>query len=203
MIVNIRGTHGSGKSTLVRAVISRYPFSPEGLDRKGRPDNYRVDVPWLRKPIYVVGGYEKACGGCDAIQPYSEIWPRVEWFAEAGHVLFEGALVSSSYGSIGRSSERYGEDYVFAFLDTPLRVCLDRIALRRAARGDARPVDPRNTEGKYTSVLASAVKIQKEFGRRVVWLNYRAALPQLLGLFRSAERERKPPAGGTGGGERN
>lgn len=185
-IVNLRGTHGSGKSTVVRVIIDRYPHRPEGLDKKGRPNNYRVEIPWLSRPLYVVGGYEKACGGCDAIQPYSLIWPRVEKFAESGHVLFEGALVSSSYGNIGRESERYGAEFVFAFLDTPMEVCLARIAARRKARGDDRPIDPKNTQVKYNNIHKSLPKIRDEFNRRVVMIEYRRAVAQVLGLYRGA-----------------
>lgn len=182
MIINVRGTHGSGKSHLVRQVLQLYNAVPEGLDRRGRPENYKMQLVngrWL----YVVGSYENACGGCDAIQPYSLIWPRVVEFVQVGHVLFEGALVSSSYGNIGRASEVYGDQFVFAFMNTPMEVCLARIQRRREARGDHRPLNPKNTQGKYDSILRSIPKIRDEFKRRVVMLDHRRCLPQLLGLF--------------------
>jgi hypothetical protein len=182
MIINVRGTHGSGKSHLVRSIMSAFPCEP--LAGVKRPDGYRVEVTHLNRPLYVVGSYETACGGCDGIQPYSLIWPRVVEYAGLGHVLFEGALVSSSYGNIGRDSQVYGDDFVFAFLDTPLAVCLERIAARRRARGDARPLDPKNTEYKYNNILKSIPKIRDEFKRRVVVLGYNRAVPQLLGVLR-------------------
>lgn len=178
-IINIRGTHGSGKSTVVKRVLERYGSTRLGNDKK--PEGYRVDLPW-GKQLYVVGSYETACGGCDAIQPYSLIWPRVVEYAQLGHVLFEGALVSSSYGNIGRASEEYGDQFVFAFMTTPLEVCLQRIAARRLARGDTRPLNPKNTEGKLRSIQGSLPKIIA-LGRRVVMLDYRHPLPQLLGLL--------------------
>src|SRR5690554_107408 len=135
-IVNIRGTHGSGKSTVVREIIKMYDGTFESINEKGRPNNYCVKLPGTKKTLYVIGSYETACGGCDGIQPYADIWPRVEKFAALGHVLFEGALVSSSYGNIGRSSEAYGDQFIFAFMDTPLNTCINRIVERRLARGN-------------------------------------------------------------------
>jgi len=186
MIVSLRGTHGSGKSHIVRQILQRYSAQPESVDKKGRPVNYVMQLA-NGSSLYVVGCYVNACGGCDAIQPYSEIWPRIERFAELGHVLFEGALVSSSYGNIGRATERYGSECVFAFLDTPLEVCLTRIQTRRTARGDLRPIDPKNTKGKLDSIWKSIPKIRDEFKRRVVILDYHKAVAQVLGLFYNGE----------------
>jgi hypothetical protein len=185
VIVNLRGTHGSGKSTVARTVIDRFGGVPDP-GPKGRPLGYVVTVPRLAAPLYVVGSYETACGGCDGIQPYGDIWPRVVVAAAHGHVLFEGALVSSSYGNIGRASEAYGDEFVFAFLSTPLDVCLGRVAARRRARGDDRPLDPKNTAVKYNNVLGSIPKI-RALGRRVVVIDHKSAVRRVLELFRESE----------------
>ena len=181
MIINIRGTHGSGKSTLVRQLIERY----EGKHLVGKspkkPNGYLLVT--FAGPVYVVGSYETACGGCDGIQPYDTIWPRVLEYHQWGHVIFEGALISSSYGNIGRASEALGDQMVFAFLDTPLQVCLDRIKARRAARGNTKPLDPKNTANKFKNCNDSITKIRDEFKRRVVVLDYRKPMPQLLALL--------------------
>lgn len=182
-IVSLRGTHGSGKSSVVAKILAKYgstsvlnPYKPK------KPLGYHVELP--TGLLFVVGSYTTACGGCDAIQPYADIWPRIEEAADAGdHVLFEGALVSSSYGNIGRSSEKYGNDMVFAFLDTPLATCLERIKQRRAAKGNDKPLDPANTEFKFNSVNKSIEKIRSEFGRRVVIIDHTQAVKQTLKLF--------------------
>lgn len=185
MILNIRGTHGSGKSTLVRGLLNRGSASPLGAGK--RPEGYVVTLPKLARPVYVVGSYETACGGCDGIQPYSLIWPRIVEYAGKGHVVFEGALVSSSYGNIGRSSEVYGNNFVFAFLDTPLEECLRRVARRREAKGDQRSLDPRNTTVKYNNIQRSIAKIQEEFGRKVVILKHQIAQLQVMLLLRGGD----------------
>ncbi len=185
MILNIRGTHGSGKSTVVRSIIDRYPGVHLGPDNK--PLGYRVNIPWLSRPLYVVGSYKTACGGCDGIQPYSLIWPRVVEYAGQGHVMFEGALVSSSYGNIGRDSTVYGDQFVFCFLNTPLKVCLERIMARRKAKGNDKPLDPKNTEYKYNNILKSIPKIRDEFKRRVLIIDYLRPVAQLLGVLREGK----------------
>lgn len=180
MIISLRGTHGSGKSTVVKTILDRYPSERLGTEKK--PLGYQLSVPGLDRPLMIVGGYKTACGGCDGIQPYDLIWPRVQEYATIGHVLFEGALVSSSYGNIGRASEVYGNDVVFAFMDTPLEVCIQWIKNRRATRGDVREFNPRNCVSKFKTVLRS-IEVAKEIGRRVVMINHRKAVPQILGLL--------------------
>lgn len=182
-IVSLRGTHGSGKSSVVAKILSNFCRSPlPNPDKPKKPWGYYVILP--TGTLFVVGSYTTACGGCDAIQPYSDIWPLIEEAADAGHhVLFEGALVSSSYGNIGRSSEKYGDDVVFAFLDTPLATCLERIKTRRAANGNYKPLDPTNTEKKFNSVNKSIGKIKFDFGRRVAIIDHTQAVKQTLKLF--------------------
>jgi hypothetical protein len=182
-IVNIRGTHGSGKSSVVNAILTKYGAQPESLSPKGKILATVTQLPGQALPLYVVGRYETACGGCDGIQPYSDIWPRVQRLAAKGHVLFEGALIASVYGSIGTASEEYGDDFVFAYMDTPLDVCLDRIARRRAAKGNFEPVNPVSTTAKHVGIERQIVKVRDVLGRRVVVLDYNKPIMQVLKLF--------------------
>lgn len=182
-VLNLRGTHGSGKSTIIKQLMERFDAQPLKVPTEKKPQGYVMDTPYGR--LYVVGSYETACGGCDGIQPYSLIWPRVELYASQGHVIFEGALISSSYGNIGRASEQYGNNFIFTFLNTPLNVCLDRIKSRRLAKGNEKPLDPKNTKVKFDNVQKSIAKIRDEFKRRIIVLDYRKPIPQLLGVLSS------------------
>ncbi len=185
MIINIRGTHGSGKSTLVADILNRNVYTPLGEGK--RPEGYKVTIAGLRRPLYVVGPYTTACGGCDAIQPYALIWPRVEEYAKKGHVIFEGALVSSSVGNIGRTmAARRQKDCVVCFLDTPVEECIARIQRRRAARGDERPLNPANTVSKHQSVERSRPKMEA-LGLRCVTLRHKRAAKDLASLLSEAE----------------
>lgn len=187
-IVSIRGTHGSGKSTIVARILKRYNAEIiEGpSDWRGRPTllGYRMFLP-NNNILSVVGPYRTACGGCDAVQPYARILPLIKGFAEFGHVLFEGALVSSSYGSIGEAlNEMLEEDPIFAFLDTPLPLCLERIALRRAARGKTEPVNPHNTTVKFDNVQRTKDQMRKLGSSiRIVDIDHTQPVRQVMGLF--------------------
>ena len=182
MIYNIRGSHGSGKSTCVVELLAQHPHTPMMCSAKGRPEAYKVNLG-LRRPVYVVGQYISACGGADTIQPYAHIWPLVEMYAKQGHVIFEGALVSSCVGSIGEAmAARRKKDCVVAYLDTPLQTCLDRIVKRRAKKGNMKPLDPKNTESKFKSVAATRLRFD-ELGVRTVAINHKKAVAQLLELL--------------------
>lgn len=185
-IVSIRGTHGSGKSTIAKKIIDKYKGVPR-LNEKGKPLGYEVQLPAAN--LFIVGPYVTACGGCDAVQPYSEIWPMVDRYAQMGwDVLFEGALVSSSYGSIGHAMNYWqtnqGAKCVFAFLDTPLDVCLQRIAARRAARGNFEPVNPLNTTVKHQNVLRTKDQMRKLGSAiSIADIDHKKPVQQVLKLF--------------------
>lgn len=189
MIINIRGTHGSGKSTVVRELLEEYAAEPDPGAKPNKPFGYQFSVPGLEQPVYAVGSYVQACGGCDGIQPYSDIWPRVERYAGWGHVIFEGALISTNYGTIGKASEKYGDGFVFAFLDTPLDVCLERIKSRRAAKGNLKPLDPYQTTWKHKGILSLYDRFRTERGRRTVLVPYTQPVATILDLLRSGEAE--------------
>jgi predicted kinase len=180
-IVSLRGTHGSGKSTVVKSILDRYTGMPVYEEGQRRPVGYNVKLPC--GPLFIVGPYLTACGGCDAIQPYARIWPLVTRAAEKGeHVLFEGALVSNSYGNIGRDSEVYGDEFVFAMLDTPLDECLARIRKRREARGELKPLNPHHCARIYHSVQRT-IKTAEQAGRRIVIVPHETAVKSVLKLF--------------------
>jgi hypothetical protein len=102
-------------------------------------------------------------------------------------VLFEGALVSSSYGSVGVLLNSYagaGHKAVFAFLDTPLQTCLDRIKARRAAKGNLEPLNPKNTAAKFDNVARTKVQMAK-LGSSVgiVDIDHTRPTQQIMKLF--------------------
>lgn len=186
-VLNIRGTHGSGKSSIVKHILTQHTHQPLGSGK--RPEGYKVSIPGLSKPLYVVGPYQTACGGADAIQPYDLIWPRVLRYARLGHVIFEGALVSSCVGAVGEALAKR-KDAVACFLDTPLELCLERIQTRRALKGDHRPLDPKNTAAKHASSQRARGRLE-ELGLRCVTLNHKKANKQVLELLHAADKKAK------------
>lgn len=192
-IVSIRATHGAGKSTVIRKILDKYPHEAQfDTGNAKRPTGYVVELVLKREKIYIPGPYVTACGGCDAIQPYSNIWPLIEKASAAGmHVLFEGALVSSSYGSIGHAMHAHEDETIFAFLDTPLDKCLDRIAARRLTAWQEKgkpdlppPVNPSNTAGKFESVARTKAQMAKLGSLvRIVDIDHTRPVTQIMRLF--------------------
>ena len=187
MIISIRGTHGSGKSSVMKALLASYDGAPL-FGRLGakKPEAYELKIEGVGAPVYILGPYANACGGCDAVQPYDIILDLLTHYAARGHVLFEGALVSSSYGRIGRLMEQWGRQSVFAFLPTPVEECLRRITVRRLARGDERPLNPKNTEGKHRSIESSRKQVTKAGVLRMVDLDWERPVEGILTLLREA-----------------
>jgi hypothetical protein len=181
VILNIRSTHGGGKSTAVVELMKLHTtVTPLEVNAKGRPLIYQLTHKTLgSKPTYVIGAYETACGGADGIQPYNRIWPLVEKYAKKGNVVFEGALVSCSLGSIGEEMVARKRSCVVAYLDTPLEVCIERIQKRRLKKGNTQPLNPKNTELKFKSIGNTRPRFEA-LGVRCVTIDYKKAARQLF-----------------------
>lgn len=189
-VVNIRGCNGSGKTTIVRRFLDRLPSTPLG-GKPGKPAGYYVDaMPWgLALPVYVVGSYENACGGTDGIKTQDEIVDRVRRAHACGHALVEGLLMSkSSDGGVTAPALRELGG-IFAFLDTPWEVCLERVLVRRAAAGNDKPFDPDKTmRSAYEQCHRSAELLTAAGGYDVRWLPWQDPVTRVVEWLREAEQ---------------
>lgn len=188
-IVNIRGCNGSGKTTIVRRFLEKLPSTPLG-GKPGRPNGYVVEADaWgIATPVYVVGSYENTCGGADGITTQEEIADRVVKAHALGHVLVEGLLMSKSSagGHVAPVLKKHGA--IFAFLDTPWEVCLERVLARRAAAGNTKPFDPEKTmRTAYEQCHRSYELLEEAGGYDIRWLSWRDPITQLVGYLRGAE----------------
>lgn len=165
MVINVRGTSGSGKTTVMREIMSQSTSTqPIILDGQKKPDAYLLNIPSVQHAVFLVGSYENVCGGCDAIATQDEICARVRNYSKDGHVLFEGLLMShvfSRYAALDRELAARGVPSIWAFLDTPLELCLARVNDRRVARGQLEPVNPVNTSDKWAANRSTFDKFVK------------------------------------------
>lgn len=160
IVLNIRGTNGSGKSTAVRLLMEKMGTrSPFQLD--GKEAGYRFATPAGK--VFVMGKYTTACGGMDSSFSYKGAADDVVWLVHelsaSGHVVAEGVIALGSYGfgrltKLAADLEAQGHHMIFALMDTPLDVCITRCEARRAekaaAKGkDPKPLDPHNLESKW------------------------------------------------------
>ena len=112
-------------------------------------------------PVYFIGSYANVCGGCDSISTQDMICSLVRHFSQFGHVIFEGLLMShiySRYAALYEELAGFGIPFVFAFVDTPLDVCIERVKQRRLDKGNTKEFNTDNTVYKYDATWKSMKK---------------------------------------------
>lgn len=170
--INIRGTGGSGKSTLVRNVMATYPakMNVEEPGRK-RPSGYILSGEG-RATLYVPGHYETACGGCDTIKTMDKVYEQVIDGLELGfNVLYEGIMPMDDVRRAVELNKTHQLDVIY--LTTPIEDCLEGIQARRRAAAEARgkepgELNPKNTierarraEGVLKRLIAGGVPVHR------------------------------------------
>ncbi len=188
IILRVAGTFGSGKTTAVREFLNGYPC--ETLMRGNKIAGYRLDMSeaGITVPLFVIGKYDNTCGGTDAISTQAEIADRIMKAHPLGHVLYEGALVSASglAGQVTQAIHGTGCD-VYAFLDTPQDLCIERVKGRRLAAGNEKEFDPKNLIDKFESVTNCYRNLRKEGSYDVRLINHQAIHEALLEIIREYE----------------
>lgn len=148
-IINVRGTHGSGKSTVVRRVLEQQKYVPQMVYGRLRPFAYKCE-----NGLYVLGSYENECGGVDNLGSYglAGVFEAVKVAADAGmDVLFEGIMQSMT-----RLVELHKVHPVTVIaLTTPIEQCIESVMSRRAGRGQTGEFDPKNVYGKHRAVVSA------------------------------------------------
>lgn len=186
MIISLRGTSGSGKSTVAFTLLKNFPYE-KVLDADGKVAGYKVEAG-LSKPVYLVGKYETKCGGCDAIHTQVEAANRAMYFHKlGGHVIMEGLLMSAGgpKAAVTETIHTTGQD-CYAILDTPIEVCLERVRQRRLARGDERPLNETNTRDKWKQTMQTA-KTLHDLGYDVRAIRHESAYDDVMDILRSAQ----------------
>lgn len=182
-ILRVAGTFGSGKTTAVRDFHANYPTEEMTDLNSNKALGYRTEVPVLGVPLFTIGSYRNVCGGCDAIPTQEDAGTRILKAHTFGHVLYEGALVSASglNGTVCRMTEPTGCT-IYAFLDTPMEKCIERVKARRAAKGNEKEFDPDNLVKKFDSVV-STYKALKKNGNRVHLIDHENIHDALLNIL--------------------
>lgn len=150
LIVNPRGTAGSGKTEIVRRVLAAYDWQGQGraepLFRPGRarPFAYRLAHPAGGRPLVVLGQYGGTCGGCDTIPARDGGLPEAlrlagERAADGDDVLLEGLALSADWRLSSALAARHPLHVLR--LDTPPERCVrNLLSRRRAGRGTGGPL---------------------------------------------------------------
>ena len=180
-ILKIHGCSGAGKTTAVRELMKHCGSLP--IWNGTKPEAYSLGTTDF--PTYVLGSYENTCGGMDTVGSAAEVIELVDKYTKLGNVVFEGLLQSTYYGKMGEHSRQYGDKYVYAFLDTPIELCLERVVARRAASGRNNKFNPQLTRDKHETIAALQRKLVLQGFHRVVMLRHdQPIVPQLLEILK-------------------
>jgi ABC-type dipeptide/oligopeptide/nickel transport system ATPase component len=189
MIIKIHGTSGSGKTTIIRDLMAMSDPPPAtGMNTETfRIDAHLMHLPGVMKPVIVLGPYGKAhCGGLDAVPGTVNHARMLHQYASVGHVLYEGLLGSECYGAMGKASEQYGDEHIFAFLDTPIETCIARVKMRRLEAGNNKPLNEINTRERVPKIERLKTRLHYHMHRVVITLDHTKATQQVLELLKSA-----------------
>ena len=204
VIINPRGTGGSGKTELARRILSDYGWGKDGivqpLRREGRerPIGYRLRHPLGGRPLIVLGHYERTSGGCDTIPltdgGLDEIFRLADASATGGHdVLLEGAACSVEYSRSAVLARRHRLHVLH--LSTSLEQSVRNLVARRRARKSTRRLIEQTVRAQHQAVEAACVHLQGVAD--VATVDFDSALQRartLLGLRPPAESIRLPAA---------
>jgi thymidylate kinase len=192
-IVAIKGTNGSGKSTVVRALIAHLGTAAK-LRFNNKEAGYRCR--YGEGALFVLGKYRTACGGLDSSFSYGgaadDLLLCIDTLAAKGHVACEGVIAITSYGfdrvtRFADKQRRRGRRMIFAHLDTPAEVCVARVRQRRMEAGNQKLFNPEKLLDKYESILKSQEKL-REAGYDARILPHEDPLQTLLRWFEERTR---------------
>jgi hypothetical protein len=77
------------------------------------------------------------------------IIPLLEKYRKRSSILFEGVIISDTYGAVGEWLEQHIAETIVAFLSTPLEECLASLDLRGS---EMRETTIRNTSARYAAI---------------------------------------------------
>ncbi len=175
-MIDIRGTHGSGKSWLVRQLLLEEQ-EPIPCPNGGRPLGHIIPK-W---DAVVLGPYEKpTTGGCDAIRTVDVLQENLlKFHSEYRVVVLEGIFVSHTFKRYHELAERLG-DYRFMFLNTPLRNCIARVRARRFSVGNRKELNTSNIERDYYNIFGVVRKKLVDAGHYVRVVDWKNPLPTIV-----------------------
>lgn len=213
MIINIRGTNGSGKTHLARQLIGPNPFPIDLVEypspTKKEPNRVKFVEGWgVPNNFLAIGSYKQGCGGMDTIPSFDlqqqAVKTAVLWNKNGrpiggdapANIVCEGVLASTVAGSWleffsklqstwkGVVPERF--QVLIAYLDTPLELCLERITARQiAAKGEAREIKVDLVADKIKAINATRAKFDAA-GIRTVSLRHDNAHDDLMEAIHGA-----------------
>jgi hypothetical protein len=156
LVVQIRGTSGSGKTWVMKQVMSSLGYWQPVMSPCWRFPLYNLS----ENRVAVIGVYGEVNRGCDRLGSAHTIYDLtcslLEDQAEA--VLCEGLLLSND---VKWTSQLRDFDLRVLFLSTPLDVCLRQLESRREQSGNKRPHNPMVTCNRVRHIQSARTRLQE------------------------------------------
>lgn len=154
LLVSIRGCNGSGKSSVVMAMMGDPNMYVLSWFYKGKVRYFATVFPSYNTAV--MGTYFNKTGGMDTYSDNAMIRQGLEILWNCPYtIIMEGAVAStifSTYGDLYKSLEsKEGmrpREIVFAVITTPVEVCLERIQLRNGGK----PVNSERISSHWRSI---------------------------------------------------
>lgn len=142
-VIKLGGCNGSGKTSVARALIEMSKATMRVQAKNGA--YYQGEINGIK--VIVLGSYEKVCGGMDTISDKEDRLALLKKHCRGDAIVFyEGLITGKTYGAMGAMSEEHVKKgkgrWLYAFMDTPLEVCVARTEQRRAAAAAAKGTTP-------------------------------------------------------------
>jgi|TARA_R110000824_G_scaffold89320_7_gene219080 thymidylate kinase len=159
MIIQVRGTSGSGKTTVMNEVMERLG-ERSSVYREGRKKPLYYSFPG---GVAVLGHYESNCGGCDNIGSAPQVFELIQEVSKTHRtILCEGLLLSED---VKWATQMKGLKIVF--LVTKIERCIRRVKKRRKDAGNDKPLNETNTRNRV-AVIERAYGKLKALGTKCV-----------------------------------
>jgi gluconate kinase len=191
MILNLRGTSGSGKSTVGHYLVDTYAGKPIYEDgwNKGKPRLVGYQLPG---DFQVLGSYKAAGGGLDTFSPHDRsqaITLITDHATQSRHLFFEALVISSTVPRyvelvndlVSRGVIASVNDFVFAFMDTPAELCIQRVYQRNGGK----PIKEGNIRTHHAYMVRVAQRL-RDAGLRVETIHHERAFEDVEALYREA-----------------
>lgn len=196
IVVKLGGTNGSGKTAVARALIG---MQLENEVSSKANYGFIHNLRWS-----ILGSYRNSYRGMDTINDKIERLELVRNTIEgvgSDVVFFEGLITGKTYGAFGAMSDEPAQKgkWIYAFMDTPFDVCVDRVLQRRALaaqakgrpQGPVQPFNPERTMRPTYKAVHAAAKRALAAGHRVLWLPHQYKPPEIAQILVDAVENHK------------
>lgn len=155
LVVQIRGTSGSGKTWVMKQIMASLGYWQSVMSPKGNFPLYNLS----ENGVAVIGVYGKVDRGCDRLGSAHTIYDLARSLLEdqAEAVLAEGLLLSND---VKWTVQLRDFDLRVLFLSTPLDVCLRQLDSRREQSGNRRPLNPMVTCNRVRHIQSARTRLQ-------------------------------------------